>query len=161
MRTHKICSVCKVNKTISEYTARPERNFVRSQCRECNNDLSKKYNKLLKDKDPIRHRARMIINGMSQRCKKYNFEAHDFTENEVMEILEAGYCEVTGIPFIIENPNNYSRNPFAATPDRWDNTKGYTRENTKWVLQMINQMKGEYKVEDFLFVLNAIKQAGT
>ena len=49
-----------------------------------------------------------------------------------------------------------TRNPFAPSPVRIDNSKGYTKENVQWVCWMYNQMRGQATDSDVDKFLAAI-----
>ena len=66
---------------------------------------------------------------MTSRCKKEGFSSPEFTKEEIMYLIEKGKCEVTGRKFNVAHISKYYRNPFSISPDRKDNSKGYTKKN--------------------------------
>ena len=81
---------------------------------------------------------------MKLACKKNRWENPEFSLDEICNILSGGVCQITSIPFELDNTQGSKRNPFTASPDRIDNTKGYTKDNVQWVVWIYNQMKSDY-----------------
>lgn len=68
------------------------------------------------------------------------------------EKLKGGFCEVTGLPFVLnteESPltvrvKNQNRHPFAPSVDRTDSAQGYSPDNCKMVVLIYNTAKGSF-----------------
>jgi len=71
------------------------------------------------------------------------------------ERLVRGRCELTGLPFVL----NQSRHPFLPSPDRINSDKGYTPDNTRLILWMLNSAKGTATEEEFLSALKQVAGA--
>lgn len=69
--------------------------------------------------------------------------------------LLAGVCEVTGIAFEFERNGN----PFFPSIDRIDSSKGYTPDNCRVVLWIINTAKHTLAEDDFLSALRQVAEA--
>ncbi len=68
-----------------------------------------------------------------------------------------GKCLLTGIEFDLTHSNKkYHRNPFSPSLDRIDNSKGYTKSNTRLVCVWINIAIGEYGEENFLIMIKEL-----
>jgi len=81
----------------------------------------------------------------------------EFTVEEVAKIIENGKCQATGIKFDRTVVTKKGRRPFAASPDRRDNDKGYTKENTAWVVTIFNYMRNCFSYEDVQYFLDKIE----
>jgi hypothetical protein len=58
--------------------------------------------------------------------------------------LQNGICEFTGLNIILSSYTKISKNPiYTASLDRIDSTKGYTKDNIRWVSRAINWMKND------------------
>lgn len=69
----------------------------------------------------------------------------------VVERLERGVCEVTGLPFDFT-----SNSPFVPSLDRRDNAQGYTPENTQVVVLMYNSAKSAGTHDDVMKLCEAL-----
>lgn len=73
----------------------------------------------------------------------------------VEQHLRAGVCEVTGVAFVIGS----ARHPFLPSIDRIDSSKGYTPENCRVVLWMVNAAKSDLADDDFQSALRQVAEA--
>lgn len=64
-------------------------------------------------------------------------------------IRSSGRCELTYIPFDLENEGGYRRRPFAPSIDRIDNRSGYWAGNCRLVVVAINLAINEWGLEVF------------
>ena len=69
--------------------------------------------------------------------------------------LLQGVCEVTGIAF----ERKGDRRPFMPSIDRIDSSKGYTPENCRVVLWIINAAKQALPEDDFQSALRQVAEA--
>lgn len=79
-----------------------------------------------------RVRARMYERA---RTNPEKYQPLEWTVPEIRDIIKNGRCAVTGIKFLDTDERG---SPFQASPDRLDCSKGYTKENTRWVCYWIN-----------------------
>lgn len=81
------------------------------------------------------------LRGIRHRSKK-NSIAYNLTKNWCLDRLnEIGYaCELTGIPFIRyeEKDTTLSGNKHAMSFDRVDSSKGYTKDNVRFCINILN-----------------------
>jgi hypothetical protein len=61
----------------------------------------------------------------------------EHARQELLRRLMVGKCEVTGIPWDLNS------DPWRATLDRIDNSRGYTLDNVRWVVWIYNRAKGK------------------
>jgi hypothetical protein len=84
----------------------------------------------------------------------------DLTRAWILEKLEAGVCEITGIPFILEATEEDRKgkftHPFSPSVDRIDSLRGYTKDNCQVVVWIYNRAKGEDDHEDILKLAKAL-----
>jgi hypothetical protein len=69
--------------------------------------------------------------------------------------LLQGVCEVTGIAFVIGS----TKHPFLPSVDRIDSDKGYTPDNCRIVLWIINAAKQALPEDDFQSALRQVAEA--
>lgn len=107
-------------------------------------------------KDSIKHkqhvkrklnRAWELTRHCIARAKKKNYTCD--LDREWAENKWTGICELTNIKFNLDanHPSTYS-----PSIDRIDNTKGYVKDNCRFILQGLNAMKGQGLDED-LYVI--------
>ena len=87
--------------------------------------------------DPKRDNAQRVRQRMSERARlnPEKYRPVEWTVDEIRDIIKNGNCAITGIKFLDTDERG---SPFQASPDRIDCTKGYTKENTRWVCYWIN-----------------------
>ena len=122
-----------------------------SYCKICDKEhVAKKY------KTP-RGRAYKLISTMhiNKQGKRATMEK-TITVEDILPILEAGHCQLTGLPFDFMPTNKTYKNPHAPSLDRIDSQKGYTKENCRIVLSAVNDALGEYDDEIALPILEAM-----
>lgn len=88
----------------------------------------------------VNKRASLILASIKQRAKMrgWVFELDGFGP-ELQARIDAGYCELTGYPFNLSPADErYSRRFDGPSLDRIDSKKGYTRDNVRVVLNMVN-----------------------
>jgi len=91
-------------------------------------------------------RATSLLSGAKQRSQRKGLDC-TITFEWVKERITTGFCEATGLPLVLglgEGPMK----PFAPSLDRFDNTLGYTEENTMVVCWIYNSAKGTGTHED-------------
>jgi len=122
-----------------------------SYCKICDKEhVAKNY------KTP-RGRAYKLISTMhiNKQGKRATMEK-TITVEDILPILEAGHCQLTGLPFDFMPTNKTYKNPHAPSLDRIDSQKGYTKENCRIVLSAVNDALGEYDDEIALPILEAM-----
>ena len=142
------------------YTGKPckrghysERYFTKG-CVEC----AKVVNAELHKSNPQRRRnhsatpSGFAVNNLA-RCKRRSKKKNrpfDLTKEWILEKLENGHCELSGIKFDMTiGDKNAFRNPFKPSIDRKNSSKGYTKKNCRMILSILNGALGEYGDEVF------------
>jgi hypothetical protein len=164
----KKCSICKETKELSEFWIRTwktkngeKKEGLRADCKSCAGSNHKKnYTAQLQNGDPWKL-AGELLNRMRDRTKKHGYsEPVDFTKEEVVEIITNGKCAITGFPFRLGTTGtNKEKNPFNPSPDRIDNSKGYSKDNVQWVVFIYNTMRNSFDDKDVLLFINHLKES--
>lgn len=101
-----------------------------------------------------------IVNKMKDRTRRSNYkEGVEWSADDILPVLVKGVCQVTGFPFKLGTSKlgPAYKNPFSASPDRIDNTKGYTKDNTRFVVFIYNAMRNNFREEDVEAFMTHIK----
>lgn len=103
----------------------------------------------------------MLFSAAKNRAKRAG-RAFTITIDWFKEKLQAGHCEVTGLPFDYSRAGKVGRrNPFAPSLDRIRNEDGYTPDNTQVVLTAINIARNELSEDQFFDIMSAYVQRKT
>jgi len=82
------------------------------------------------------------------------------TKEWLLPKLEKGVCELTGLPFDLSSPEQFTQNPYAPSLDRINaSVKEYTPENTRVVLVGVNQTLNQHGEKTMLPILKAMVSA--
>ena len=161
------CSKCKIVKPYSQFPKDATRlNGVRRVCHTCAADRQREY--CGKNRDKIRaykrttysrnkelysqrasataskRRGLLMVRGARTRAKQSGLEFDlDQHKHEIQKRVDAGYCELTGIPFNLNGGRTWD------TPslDRVVPEKGYVYSNVRVVCRAINCMLGNWGPE--------------
>lgn len=109
--------------------------------RKNNYDISKHSNNRGDKYSKFRYHFRNII----KRNKIRNIEI-DITIEDLINQWEKqrGICEFTGLNLVISSYSKIEKNPiYSASLDRIDSSKGYTKDNIRWISRSINYMKND------------------
>ena len=67
---------------------------------------------------------------------------------------QEGKCALSGVELFlsteIDKNNNVKRENHTASLDRIDNNKPYTLDNVQWIHKILNHMRRQYSVEDYI-----------
>jgi len=85
---------------------------------------------------------------LEKRARRKNIP-FSLTPNWIRDKLDAGRCEVTGLPF--KTHRDPYVNPYYPSIDRVDSNKGYTENNCQMVCHMYNTAKCEFPEEVFAY----------
>jgi hypothetical protein len=104
------------------------------------------------------HRSGSLLAHATTRAKKHDLPI-TITRAWILERLDAGTCEATGLPFDTrpnEEGGGWVRRSFCPSLDRIDPAQGYTPENTQVVCWIYNAAKGTNGHEDVLILAEAL-----
>lgn len=96
-------------------------------------------------------RADRLISGAKRRAAAIGVP-FDLDLQWLIERLDAGVCEVTGVPFVIKA----GRHLHAPSLDRHDPKLGYTKDNVRVTLWCFNAAKGTGTDQDVLIMARAL-----
>ena len=113
-------------------------------------EQKREYRKTAKGK------AVKMFHAAKSRADKKGLE-HDLSIKWLVDKLEVGVCEATGLPFCYEIVGHGPRNPFCPSLDRKDCSKGYTKDNVQVVVWMYNAAKGTWGHDYVLALVEALK----
>jgi hypothetical protein len=129
--TSKICTKCKVEKSIAEFykTRRDDRSVLQSQCRLCMNGFIKQHYYA----HPVKHMLRRA----SSRSKSKGIE---FCLKETDIAPLPTHCPVFGLEL---TRGNGQQDPAGYSLDRLDNRKGYIPGNVVVMSYLANRLKND------------------
>lgn len=104
------------------------------------------------------HGRAIHMNNNAKRRAKINKVDYDLDVSWIEERLNHGFCEVTGIAFVIkENQGKGHRvNSFSPSIDRIDQTGPYTQENCQMTCWIYNRAKGAFPLDDLYTMVKAL-----
>ena len=121
------------------------------------NETKRKLNSKKRALTP-KGRAMYMLKNCKQSFKERNI-FFDLVLEDILPAVEAGHCELTGLPFDFKPSKEKAKNPYAPSVDRIDSDKGYTRDNVRVVLWAVNQALGECSDEEIIPILKALVNA--
>lgn len=129
-------------RALAAYLAHPERRFETS---------------LVDDPKALRNAAAKALRGAKWRSTNRGTRCH-LTTDQVVELIEqqGGVCAMTGLAFFDARSSEGRRKPYAPSIDRIDNSKGYTEDNVRVVLSIVNTAKGDYTDSEFFVMCRAV-----
>lgn len=141
---HAVCTRCKEYKHFSEFGRRLNgRNY---RCKACHAVVSKQCRVPEKHREHMRRyyiRTRfdrllkLVENRAGKRGVPYSLSRDD---EKLRSRFDAGVCEMTGIPFNLENGRTFD----SPSIDRKNPEEGYTPENVRFVLDIMNVAMNRY-----------------
>lgn len=103
------------------------------------------------------YRAASLLKTARKNAKERGLP-FSLTKDFILDKIDAGVCEVSGIPFELA-PNTYSKdqhNPFAPSLDKKVPELGYTKDNTRVVVWIYNMAKGPWPEEVVIKLANGL-----
>lgn len=158
------CKVCIKKYNNDKYAADPEyKNNRIKRAEKYKSDPERALNtknRSAKFYESISGRAKTLLKSASRRCGNFP-EKFDLDYEFILDKLNTGVCEVTGIYFDFSKPESTSKNPYAPSIDRIDSKIGYTKSNTRIVIWQYNMMKGELSDEELLKICLVLTERKT
>lgn len=105
--------------------------------------------------NPIKYRARTLVNGAKQRAKLKGID-FNLTYEWVEKRLETGCCELSGTQFYIRpysTREDYTKvHPHSPSLDQINPSGGYTMDNVQIVCDQVNKFKGDRHVTSMVTI---------
>lgn len=158
----KRCKKCKTPKLLSDFRTH-NKGGRRGVCRDCENAAQRAESPWKSDRKRdyqrrrrLTHRGFALTNEAKHRAKEKGF-LFDLDWREIQKKVDAGVCEVTGIPFDLATPKSWN----APSLDQIVAGAGYTPDNVRVVLYALNTMANTWGVEMILTIAKAIQEKRT
>ncbi len=169
LRKH--CQRCDKTKLAKAFASNKSRSDGRQQyCKDCTRQYGRRYYRANAEKmaeifdrsfakfySTMKGRATHLLNNARARSSRMGL-SFDLTREWVLERLNAGKCEVTGIPFVIATGQGRGHrvNSFSPSIDRIDANGHYTQGNCRVVVWIYNRARGAFPDNDFEAMLTAL-----
>lgn len=143
----KRCSRCLTDRPLSTFhRQKSNADGLQNYCRDC---------KLRVDREKYANssRANRLLRSARSRACRHGLEL-SLTLEWIEDRLEAGVCELTGIHF-----TDAPRHPFLPSLDRIDPSRGYSPDNCRAILWMLNAAKQECSEREFQTALRQVARA--
>jgi hypothetical protein len=166
----KTCLKCKTTKPLIEFNkTKSNKDGLSFYCKVCNRKTSRQYREKNKDLYYSNQKARreninvfisQTFYSIRTRSNKKGLEV-TVTPEYLLKLLEDSkfQCGVTGQRMDLKTQPRKKANPFKASLDRIDSTKGYIKGNVRWVCWAVNQMKSDKTEEEFKFWVETLYKA--
>lgn len=109
-------------------------------------EYKRRQNRSQRARDPVRY----LYNQAKYRAKKRDVEF----DIELEDLEVPSHCPVFGIPLFFSEGKR-TNNSYSI--DRWDNSKGYVKDNVRVISWKANQYKGDLTIEEVESLLRYMK----
>lgn len=151
------CRLCKAEKPFSEFYAN-SKGAKRNACKDCDKEKerSRKHSRSSEISDEHRQwrlerRGFALVNVARHRAKAKGVPC-TLDPEDIQARIDAGHCEVTGIPFDLTKPRSWN----APSLDRINPSEGYTPTNVRVILFSLNVMANVWGIQKVVEAGNAI-----
>lgn len=148
-----VCRTCNIRKPITEYRRRSPVSW-HSTCKKC---------QYLKDAQRVREnpdkKAYHVLKEKEYFSARNNLE-FDLDTSWYLSRIEAGHCEVTGFPLVLNHTDQYLDNPYQPEIDRILAGGNYTKENCRVVCRMYNRARGNTPEDLFVELCRRVVNNG-
>lgn len=150
----KVCSVCKVEKKLEEFTANKNQpSGYMGYCKDCNNERNKRYRK---GPTTLNRACKRIFSYLTRRCRVKGFDL-DISVEYLEELFEKqnGLCLYTNEPLELS-----AGKVNTLSVDRIDSSKGYVKENIALTTWQVNNCKQDLSLDDFISLCEKVYKNG-
>lgn len=130
------CNQCREMKYIHD--------FRHGKCGDCKVAAQKEADRASYRLDRIRHMLRNAKGRAARAGRPFDLDAHI---DDLRERLSKGVCELTGLPFNLDNEEGFAWD--SPSLDRVDSTGGYTYGNVRMILYGMNAALGSWGEDAF------------
>jgi hypothetical protein len=166
----KTCSRCKEYKPFEYFPkTKTNKDGYSYLCKICNKSSNREYRlrnseKYYANQKKVRSELKgfmsQLLHGAKTRASKKGFDFDIDAEFLTEMLTDSGYkCAVTGIEMNLFSSGRKKANPFKCSLDRIDSSKGYTKDNVRFVCWAVNQMKADRTDEEFKFWIDTLYMA--
>ena len=154
----KQCKSCGQKKQIAHFRIHNKGGF-RGTCRDCENRSTrekKPWNSEAKKNYQARRRIThrgFVLTREAQRRAEQKGIPFNLDWREIQTRIDAGFCEVTGLPFNLNTPKSWD----APSIDQMRAGEGYSKDNTRVVLYALNTMANEWGEDLIITIAQAIQ----
>lgn len=153
------CKTCGTVKSSDSFRMHNRGGF-RGTCRDCENSQVRETKPWRSDAKRLyqttrrrTHRGFSLTNDACRRAKERGL-AFDLDWRDIQDRIDAGLCEVTGLPFDLDTPKAWN----APSIDQIVAGAGYTKDNTRVVLYALNTMANAWGVDLILTIAEAVRK---
>lgn len=150
----RVCTTCRVEKRISEFTRnKSQPSGYMGYCKECNNKRNKIYRR---DHDNLARACKRVYGYLSRRVRVKGIDL-DFGPEFIEGLYndQHGYCAYTGDKLSLQ-----AGLPSTMSVDRVDSSLGYTKKNVKLVTWEVNNAKQDRTMESFVLLCKKVIDHG-
>ena len=96
-----------------------------------------------------------LMTYLRRKAKERNLP-FEVTADQLWDLYntQKGLCALSGIPItlttIINKQHNLDKSLMSASLDRIDNSKGYIIDNVQWIHKILNAMRRQYSIEEYI-----------
>jgi hypothetical protein len=152
------CKVCHTIKPLTYFRkSKTCRNGYRGKCKACdgNREYARHYQTLHKAsprKQGVVGKAQSMYHNARRRADLNNLE-FDISWQYLVSIMP-DVCPVLGLELDFEHSGGIrGRNPNSPSLDRFDNNKGYTKENIRIISWRANSLKSDGSFDEFVKIV--------
>jgi hypothetical protein len=157
---HLICVVCETVKPLSGfYKSTAWKDGYRRTCKICfgvaertRKALIPAETKAAQFKAYRREKRAKVLLALAKHRAKLRGLPFSLSETPIQTIIDAGYCQLTGIPFNLDNGKTWD----SPSIDRINSVKGYTPDNVRVILYCINVMANTWGENKIIEISNAL-----
>jgi len=97
-----------------------------------------------------------LMSYLKRKAKERNLD-FQVTSKDLWDLFlkQKGKCALSGVDLFLETKinkqQNIDRTNHTASLDRIDNTRGYTIDNVQWIHKILNHMRRQYSVEEYVY----------